>query len=58
MKTRLFKNNIIQEIGWYSFSNPKVEKFHRIPKTYKKTNSCSLIHWNIRGNLIDRSKRL
>ena len=36
MKTRLFKNNIMQEIGWYSFSNPKVEKFHRIPKTYEK----------------------
>ena len=36
MKTRLFKNNIIQEIGWYSFSNPKGEKFHRISKTYKK----------------------
>jgi len=36
MKTRLFKNNIIQEIGWYSFSNPKREKFHRIPKTYEK----------------------
>ena len=36
MKTRLFKNNIIQEIGWYSFSNPKGEKFYRIPKTYEK----------------------
>ena len=58
MKTRLFKNNIIQEIGWYSFSKPKGEKFHKIPKTYKKTNFCFLIHWNIRGNLIDRSKRL
>ena len=36
MKTRLFKNNIIQEIGWYRFSKPKGEKFHKIPKTYKK----------------------
>jgi len=58
MKTRLLKNNIIQKIGRYSFSYPKVEKFHTIPKTYKKTIFCSLIHWNIRGNLIDRSKRL
>lgn len=36
MKTRLLKNNTMQEIGLYSFSNPKVEKFHRIPKTYEK----------------------
>ena len=58
MKTRLFKNNIIQEIGWYRFSKPKGEKFHKIPKTYKKNIFFYLIHWNIRGNLIDRSKRL
>ena len=58
MKPRLLKNNMIQEIGWYSFSYPKVEKFHTIPKIYEKTILCSLIHWNIRGNLIDRSKRL
>ena len=58
MKTRLLKNNTMQEIGLYSFSNPKVEKFHTIPKTYEETIFCSLIHWNIRGNLIDRSKQL
>ena len=38
MKTRLLKNNTMQEIGLYSFSNPKVEKFHIIPKTYEKNN--------------------
>ena len=36
MKTRLLKSNVIQEIGGYSFSYPKVEKFHTIPKTYEK----------------------
>ena len=53
MKTRLLKNNIMQEMGEYSFSNPKVEKFHGIPKTYK-AQFTSLIHWNIRGNTIDQ----
>ena len=36
MKTRLLKNNIMQEIGQCGFSNPKVEKFYIIPKTYEK----------------------
>ena len=36
MKTRLLKNNMIQEIGWYSFSYPKVENFQTILKNYEK----------------------
>ena len=39
------------------FFESKSRKFHTIPKTYEK-NFCHLMHWNIRGNLIDRSTLL
>jgi len=40
------------------FFESKSKKFHTIPKTYEKNNFCHLMHWNIRGNLIDRSTLL